>query len=95
MKPEATIESLIAYHRGMGRDLAEFVVTAAAGEDIAPADLTDLTEISRIFMISDIRDNLQSYGAAPNLIKLFCAAASEAMTEHLTKLAPGSLEGHA
>ena len=95
MKPNPVIENLFAYHRGMGRELAEFVVTAAAGEDITPGDLATLTEAARVRMVSDIRENLSGYGAVPELVTAFCAAASEAMAEHLAVLAPAGLSGRA
>lgn len=95
MRSSQTIADLVAYHRGMGRELAECIVTAAAGEDVSADALAALAEAARARMVADIDANLRSYGAAPALIAAFCAAASDAMKAHLATLAPNGLAGHA
>ena len=94
MDNASIIADLATYHRDMGRELAETIVTAAAGEGVSSEALAVLTEAARVQMVSDIRANLQNYGAVPVLIAGLCNAASDAMKARLADLAPNGLHGN-
>ena len=95
MSAAPDLREIVAYHEDMGRELAEFLVMANAGEPISAEDRRRLVEASISKMLADIRDNLKSYGAAPEVVAALCNAANVSFEEKLKALQTSGAGGRA